>query len=118
MSVAAERVAEAFQTATEENLRSAMRAQQGDLWRKAAKPFAAALREFERTGVMFNIGVLHPNVNSAAVPVQNESGGTSYTISCSAPPSVLSATTLRREVGPVMKSLGAKLALAIRSSRS
>lgn len=104
--------------ADRDELISMLRAQQGDLWRKAAKPFAAALREFERTGVMFNIGVLHPNVNSAAVPIQNESGGTSYTISCSAPPSVLSATTLRREVGPVMKALGAKLALAIRSSRS
>lgn len=95
-----------------------LRGQQGDLWRKAAKPFAVALREFDRTGVIFNIGVLHPNVNSAAVPIQNESGGTSYTISCSAPPSVLSAAMLRREVGPVMKALGAKLALAVRSSRS
>jgi DNA-binding IclR family transcriptional regulator len=95
-----------------------LRVQQAALWKKAAKPFARAMDEFAKGGVMFNLGVFHPNVNSAAVPIQNEGGGTSYTISCSAPPAILSAAQLRREIGPALKQVAAKLTLAIRSSRA
>jgi len=95
-----------------------LRDEQGELWRPASKPFARALQEFGQTGVMFNIGVFHPNVNSAAAPIAKEDGSTSYTISCSAPPSVLSAATMRREVGPALAALAARLTLALRSANS
>lgn len=100
------------------DLVQALRLQQAALWNKAAKPFARALDEFEKGGVMLNLGVFHPNVNSAAVPIHSEGGGTSYTISCSAPPAILSAAQLRREVGPALKTLAAKLTLAIKSARA
>lgn len=80
--------------------------------KQAEKPFAKAFKEFQATGVILNLGNYHPNVYSASAPILSGTGGVRYTISCSAPPSILSADRMRRLVVPKLKELASQLAMA------
>lgn len=79
-------------------------------WAAAKPALQAALAEFRAEGFIINPGLLHPGYITAAVPVMGTDGHPSWTLSCGAAASVLSAERLRNQVGPRLRALAALIA--------
>ena len=84
-----------------------------ELWRKVQKPYAAAMKEFERTGYVVNADILYPALTTVATSVLRPSDRTLFVLNCTALSATITPDKLRREIGPAMKAAAERLQAAL-----
>ena len=84
-----------------------------ELWRKVQKPYAAAMKEFERTGYVVNADILYPALTTVATSVLRPSDRTLFVLNCTALSATITPDKLRREIGPAMKAAAERLQVAL-----
>jgi DNA-binding IclR family transcriptional regulator len=82
--------------------------EQPEAWQRGAPGFRAAHDEFERTGVIINLGTFVPGLSTAAVPLIHPETGISYVLSCSGLMALVPPDRLRREIGPALLRIAAE----------
>lgn len=68
-----------------------------------------ALGEFERGGMVFNMGCSHPDINAVGVPVISPDGKKVMALTSGGSKSSVTRERLRQEVGPALKELSLRL---------
>jgi DNA-binding IclR family transcriptional regulator len=84
----------------------------GKDWTALKAAIARALADYEKTGLVLGIGVMHPEINSVAVPVMSPDGAQVLTLSCGGIASVFSEKVLR-DLGPNLIKLSKILSMAL-----
>jgi DNA-binding IclR family transcriptional regulator len=89
-----------------------IRKKDGELWRRAEKPFQKALGEFGRTGYMVNSDIFFNGLTSVAVPLGGPDEKRLYIVNCSVLTSALAPKQLR-EMGAALLDVARQLEPAI-----
>jgi DNA-binding IclR family transcriptional regulator len=90
-----------------------IKSEQPDLWRKMEKPFAAAMKDFARTGYVVNADVLYPGLTTVATSMLRPSDQALFVLNCTVLSATVSPDKIRREIGPAMKAATQRLSGAL-----
>jgi DNA-binding IclR family transcriptional regulator len=77
----------------------------------------AALEQYRKFGLVFNLRRYHPDVNAIGVPVIAANGQRVLALNCGGASSIVTKTKLTGPIGAAMKSLAAKLAPVLAAER-
>lgn len=84
-------------------------------WRRLEAPFTEALRDYERTGYILNLGCFRPEINAVAFSIVSRDGSTRLAINCSGLMSVLSREMLGKEIAPQLRDIAETMQVYIQS---
>ncbi|MDB5488967.1 MAG: hypothetical protein JWQ58_2682 [Reyranella sp.] len=84
-----------------------------DLWRKVEKPYAAAMKDFARTGYVVNADVLYPGLTTVATSVLRPADRTLFVLNCTVLTAATSSDKVRKEIGPALKAATDRLRTAM-----
>jgi DNA-binding IclR family transcriptional regulator len=82
-------------------------------WNEIKTSINKACKEYVKSGFIINLGVFHPEINSAAVPVCDARGNPVYVINCGAAATTLSEKTLKEDVCPQLRLLSNRMQAAL-----
>lgn len=85
------------------------------LWRRLEAQFTEALREYEETGYILNLGSFRREINAVAFPIVSRDGSTRLAINCSGLVSALSREMLKKEISPQLRDIVETMKVYIQS---